>query len=232
MKADKTRRDQLTWVRAYSKDESDYTEHVGGLSWHEAGPPAWLHRCQPQTRGRLEGTYVELCRCGAIRNRPHGMWRERNHVLRARRRFPDTRQDGDSGGPVEPTRLRWCSAGKLLERQVYVVLDPGDMSATRTFWWQPADLAVGRHDATAVITGGSLASPLQPSSPYLDCGWLTCRHDEPGEWYMVTDQVWEEAGMTGSGRWLSEHPEVPIGPAGGLAIICASAASKTAWAVG
>lgn len=56
---------------------------------------------------------------------------------------------------------------------------------------------------------------LRPSAPCLDCGWLTCRHDEPGEWYMVTDQVWEQAGMTDTRQWISEHPEARTGPTGG-----------------
>jgi hypothetical protein len=56
---------------------------------------------------------------------------------------------------------------------------------------------------------------LRPSAPCLDCGWLTCRHGERGEWYMVTGQVWEQAGMTDTRQWLSRHPGAPVGPAGG-----------------
>ncbi len=69
--------------------------------------------------------------------------------------------------------------------------------------------------ATTLITRGSLPPDLQPSAPCLDCGWLTCRHDQPGEWYMVTDQVWAQAGMTDTRHWLSEHPGAPAGPTGG-----------------
>ena len=72
-----------------------------------------------------------------------------------------------------------------------------------------------RAGATTLITRGSLPPHLQPSAPCLDCGWLTCRHDQPGEWYMVTDQVWEQAGMTDTIQWLSEHPGAPAGPTGG-----------------
>jgi hypothetical protein len=32
---------------------------------------------------------------------------------------------------------------------------------------------------------------------------------------MVTDQVWEQAGMTDTRQWLSEHPGTPTGPTGG-----------------
>lgn len=73
-----------------------------------------------------------------------------------------------------------------------------------------------RAGTAAVITRGSGSPYLRPSAPCLDCGWLTCRHDEPGEWYVVTDQVWRQAGMTDTRQWLSEHPGAPIGPAGGL----------------
>ncbi len=72
-----------------------------------------------------------------------------------------------------------------------------------------------RGGATTLVTRGSLPPDLQPSAPCLDCGWLTCRHDEPGEWYMVTDQVWEQAGMSDTRRWLSDHPGTPTGPTGG-----------------
>ena len=90
-----------------------------------------------------------------------------------------------------------------------------------------------RTGAAALITCGSLPPHLQPSAPCLDCGWLTCRHDQPGEWYMVTDQVWEQAGMTDTRRhWLTEHPEHPPGRPAGRATTCASAAWKTALAVG
>jgi hypothetical protein len=72
-----------------------------------------------------------------------------------------------------------------------------------------------RGGATTLTTRGSLPPQLQPSAPCLDCGWLTCRHDQPGEWYMVTDQVWEQAGMGDTRRWLSDHPGTPAGPTGG-----------------
>ena len=89
-----------------------------------------------------------------------------------------------------------------------------------------------RGGATTIMTRGSLPPHLKPSAPCLDCGWLTCRHDQPGEWYMVTDQVWAQAGMTDTRHWLSEHPGAPAGATAGRATTCASAAWKTALAVG
>lgn len=74
-----------TWVRTY-ENGADWTEHLGGVDWNKARLPLPLHRCRPQTRGQLDGHYVERCRCGAYRDGPSGPWVRRNETRRDRRR--------------------------------------------------------------------------------------------------------------------------------------------------
>lgn len=59
-----------------------HIESRGGVMWYEAPVPAPDHRCDPHTRGYLNGERVERCTCGAIRwpeaGVPEGGWLERN----------------------------------------------------------------------------------------------------------------------------------------------------------
>lgn len=73
---------KLRWVRTFAKGD-DYIEDLGGISWHVAGLPRWLHICTAQTRGQLGWDYVERCACGAIRESPQGRWMRRNDTRRA-----------------------------------------------------------------------------------------------------------------------------------------------------
>jgi hypothetical protein len=75
----------LSWVRSYEAG-GDYIESVDGIPWHDAPLPLRWHPCMPQTRGRMNGHYVERCPCGAIRDDPRGPWSERNRTRRDRRR--------------------------------------------------------------------------------------------------------------------------------------------------
>jgi hypothetical protein len=56
-------------------------ENVNGVWWNHAPIPRRWHRCQPQTRGWVNGfDLIERCACGAAR-RNGGRWRERNGRL-------------------------------------------------------------------------------------------------------------------------------------------------------
>jgi hypothetical protein len=76
---------ELEWVRTYEKG-TDYIESIGGTNWSEGAVPFPWHRCEPQTRGYLDLSYVERCCCGAIRDRARGPWSDRNQTRRDRKR--------------------------------------------------------------------------------------------------------------------------------------------------
>ena len=67
------------WVVEYERG-LDYVEHRGGVPWHKAPVPRRLfHRHSAQTRGFINGHYVERCACGAYGPKPFvhlGHWRE------------------------------------------------------------------------------------------------------------------------------------------------------------
>lgn len=65
----------------------EYMEHVDGVDWFYAPVPPHKHSCTPQTRGFMNGTYVERCACGAIKLGQSKYWMDRDS-----RTVSDTKQ--------------------------------------------------------------------------------------------------------------------------------------------
>lgn len=67
----------MTWVPVpVAFPSGEWMEDLDGISWHEVPKPRRWHRCRAQTRGYVNGEYVERCACGGLF--VLGGWIERN----------------------------------------------------------------------------------------------------------------------------------------------------------
>lgn len=62
----------MTYVREFEEGIS-FLEHLDGVAWLDAHAPPRKHECWAQTRGIMEGMYVERCACGAFGPAPFFM---------------------------------------------------------------------------------------------------------------------------------------------------------------